>query len=214
MITVQVIEVLIRAEEGLARDVVKHLQRIEEQILESKAWARSSPIWDAIATCGDQGVPSCEEVSLPTGDQLAVGQSPLSHLKGGLVGTTSSRQSPIVGDRFKSPIVTAVARRQLFSGGQPGQSILSGGQSLLATTSPQHSPMKSGLYLPSSPLSLPHHSPMKPQPVLATAQVQVTTQPPKPRRTGSLSLFLRKVPPPTPLHLTIMLLARSTICHT
>eukprot|EP00092_Neocalanus_flemingeri_P022394 GFUD01024287.1.p1 GENE.GFUD01024287.1~~GFUD01024287.1.p1 ORF type:complete len:1025 (-),score=334.13 GFUD01024287.1:159-2831(-) len=188
----KVIEILIRAEDGLARDVVKHLQRIEEQILESRAWARSSPVWDAIAACGDQGVPSCEEVSLPAGDQghLPVGQSPLSHHKAGLV--TNSSQSPIVGDRFKSPIVTAVARRQLFSGGQPGQSILSAGhQSLLATTSPQHSPMKSGLYLPSSPLS--HHSPMKPQPVLASSQALPTTQPTKPRRTGSLALFLRKV---------------------
>jgi hypothetical protein len=43
-----VIEVMIRHEEGLARDVVKHLQRIEEQILESRAWAASSPLWEAI----------------------------------------------------------------------------------------------------------------------------------------------------------------------
>ena len=164
------IEILIRAEDGLARDVVKHLQRIEEQILESKAWARSSPIWEAIAACGEAGVPSCEEVSLPTGD-MPLGQSPLSHLKTGLAGA----RSPIVGDRFKSPVVTAVARRQLFSGGQPGQSIL-------ATTSPQHSPMKSGLY--------PVYSPMKPQPVLMAT---IQPQPVKPRRTGSLALFLRKV---------------------
>merc|ERR1719483_38536 len=84
----KVIEILIRAEDGLARDVVKHLQRIEEQILESKAWARSSPIWEAIAACGEAGVPSCEEVSLPTGD-MPLGQSPLSHLKTGLAGAKS-----------------------------------------------------------------------------------------------------------------------------
>ncbi len=48
MIWSQVIEVMIRHEEGLARDVVKHLQRIEEQILECRAWAASSPLWDAI----------------------------------------------------------------------------------------------------------------------------------------------------------------------
>jgi len=182
----KVIEIMIRAEApgGFPRDVVKHLNWIEEQILESKAWVRSSPVWDAIAACGDQGVPSCEEVCLPAGDHLASHQSPLSHLKGGIVGTTSSRQSPIVGDRFKSPIVTAVARRQLFSGGQPGQSIL-------ATTTTPHSPMKSGLFLPSSSLS--HHSPMKPQPVLATVQSLPSTQLTKPRRTGSLSLFMRKV---------------------
>ena len=44
----QVIEVIIRHEEGLARDVVKHLQRIEEQILECRAWASTSPLWEAI----------------------------------------------------------------------------------------------------------------------------------------------------------------------
>jgi len=167
----KVIEILIRGEDGLARDVVKHLQRIEEQILESKAWTRSSPIWDAIAACGDQGVPSCEEVSLPGGDP-ALGQSPLSHLK------TTGGRSPIVGDRFKSPIVTAVARRQLFSGGQPGQSVL-------ATTSPQHSPMK----------GYPLYSPMKAQPTLSVAPTQPPpgVAPAKPRRTGSLALFLRKV---------------------
>ncbi len=48
ILSCQVIEVMIRHEEGLARDVVKHLQRIEEQILECRAWAASSPLWDAI----------------------------------------------------------------------------------------------------------------------------------------------------------------------
>ena len=56
----KVIEVLIRAEEGLVRDVVKHLQRIEEQILESLAWTSTSPVWNLVA--GEVGgqVPSQE----------------------------------------------------------------------------------------------------------------------------------------------------------
>ncbi len=53
MILSQVIEVMIRHEEGLARDVVKHLQRIEEQILECRAWAASSPLWDAIRSVSE-----------------------------------------------------------------------------------------------------------------------------------------------------------------
>ncbi len=83
------IEVIIRTEDSLPRDVVKHLQRIEEQILESRAWVSSSPLWDAIAR-DPQGVPSCEEVSLP-GQSVAAepqqaevalpGQSPVSHHK-------------------------------------------------------------------------------------------------------------------------------------
>ena len=44
----KVIEVIIRTEDHLARDVVKHLQRIEEQILEARAWTSSSPLWPAI----------------------------------------------------------------------------------------------------------------------------------------------------------------------
>ena len=42
------IQVIIRAEDWLPRDVVKHLQRIEEQILECRAWVPESPVWDAI----------------------------------------------------------------------------------------------------------------------------------------------------------------------
>jgi len=88
----KVIEVIIRTEASLARDVVKHLQRIEEQILESRAWASTSPLWEAIKR-DEQGVPTCEEVSLPGGGTAhasAFGgsslilppdltQSPLSH---------------------------------------------------------------------------------------------------------------------------------------
>jgi retinoblastoma-like protein 1 len=82
----KVIEVIIRNEESLPRDVVKHLQRIEEQILEARAWTRDSPMWAAIEK-EPGGVPSCEEVSLP-GQSVAEpqienvpGQSPLSHHK-------------------------------------------------------------------------------------------------------------------------------------
>jgi hypothetical protein len=81
----KVIEVIIRAEDWLPRDVVKHLQRIEEQILESRAWTKDSPLWDAIEK-DPQGVPSCEEVSLPhpaglssSDHHVDVTQSPLSH---------------------------------------------------------------------------------------------------------------------------------------
>lgn len=57
----QVIEVFIRAEDGLCREVVKHLNHIEEQILESMAWKQESILWDRIRD-NDNKVPSCEEV--------------------------------------------------------------------------------------------------------------------------------------------------------
>ncbi|KZC10797.1 Retinoblastoma-like protein 1 [Dufourea novaeangliae] len=60
----KVIEIIVRAEDQLSRDVVKHLNQIEEKILESLAWQSDSPLWGAIQST-PEGVPSCEEVSLP-----------------------------------------------------------------------------------------------------------------------------------------------------
>lgn len=57
----QVIEVLVRAEEGLVREVVKHLNHVEEQVLESLAWEETSPIWDSIKVAKNR-VPYCQEV--------------------------------------------------------------------------------------------------------------------------------------------------------
>lgn len=75
------IEVIIRSEDWLPRDVVKHLQRIEESILESKAWAKESPLWAALER-DPLGVPSCEEVSLPNHSHehpIDITQSPMSN---------------------------------------------------------------------------------------------------------------------------------------
>lgn len=58
----QVIEVFIRSEEGLSRDMVKHLNQIEEQILESKAWSADSALWSVLQDAGNK-VPTVEEVS-------------------------------------------------------------------------------------------------------------------------------------------------------
>ncbi|KAM5296819.1 retinoblastoma-like protein 2 isoform 1-T4 [Glossophaga mutica] len=60
----KVIEVFIRAEEGLSREVVKHLNQIEEQILDHLVWKSESPLWDRIRD-NDNRVPTCEEVMPP-----------------------------------------------------------------------------------------------------------------------------------------------------
>lgn len=60
-VALQVIEVFIRSEEGLSRDVVKHLNQIEEQVLESQAWSRDSALWGALLAAGSK-VPTVEEV--------------------------------------------------------------------------------------------------------------------------------------------------------
>ncbi|KAG8233553.1 hypothetical protein J437_LFUL013765 [Ladona fulva] len=60
----KVIEPIVLAEDQLSRDMVKHLNFIEEQILESMAWKHDSPVWANIAE-SQLPVPSCEDVSLP-----------------------------------------------------------------------------------------------------------------------------------------------------
>ena len=52
----------IRSEEGLSRDMVKHLNSIEEQVLESRAWTADSALWSAFEAAGNK-VPTVEEVS-------------------------------------------------------------------------------------------------------------------------------------------------------
>ena len=57
----QVIEVLVRAEQGLFREVVKHLNQVEEQVLDSLAWRGDSPLWDSVKGAKNR-VPACQEV--------------------------------------------------------------------------------------------------------------------------------------------------------
>lgn len=57
----QVIEVLVRSEQGLFREVVKHLNQVEEQVLESLAWTSDSPLWESLQGAKDQ-VPACQQV--------------------------------------------------------------------------------------------------------------------------------------------------------
>ncbi|CAG7834073.1 unnamed protein product [Allacma fusca] len=61
----KVVEVIIRAEENLCRDVVKHLSQVEEKVLEELAWKIDSPFWVALAK-KNEAIPSCEEVLLPS----------------------------------------------------------------------------------------------------------------------------------------------------
>lgn len=58
------IELVLRAEEGLLPAVVRRLMHIEEQVLESLAWRRDSPLWDQIRAAKGQGqLPAYHQVS-------------------------------------------------------------------------------------------------------------------------------------------------------
>merc|ERR1719219_563116 len=173
----KVIEVIIRAEDWLPRDVVKHLQRIEEQILECRAWVPESPVWDAIAN-DPNGVPSHEDVALPSSNNHLtaipdVTQSPLSHH-----GRHFVVKSPMAGDRFKSPVVTAMARRQLFDSNTHVTHVVS--------------PIKAGQSILASPQKPVVASPTKYISIQPNESVFLDSDVSRPRRTGSLSLFMRK----------------------
>uniref|UniRef100_A0A8C3AX84 Retinoblastoma-like protein 2 n=1 Tax=Cyclopterus lumpus TaxID=8103 RepID=A0A8C3AX84_CYCLU len=60
----KVIEVLVRSEQGLFREVVKHLNQVEEQVLESLAWTNDSPLWESLRGAKDH-VPACKQVHKP-----------------------------------------------------------------------------------------------------------------------------------------------------
>ncbi|XP_052539710.1 retinoblastoma-like protein 1 isoform X2 [Tympanuchus pallidicinctus] len=133
----KVIEVLIRSEEGLSRDMVKHLNSIEEQILESLAWTRDSALWTALQASGNR-VPTCEEVIFPNNFEANNGGSGLGHLPmmpispivhprvkevrtdlGGSSRRDTQPLSPIsVHERYSSPTAGS-AKRRLFGDDSP-----------------------------------------------------------------------------------------------
>lgn len=141
----KVIEVFIRSEEGLSRDMVKHLNSIEEQVLESRAWAADSALWSALQAAGNK-VPTVEEVnfssSLDSGAGSGSGSgsgsnsaaqshlpmlalSPIIHprIREFRTGLGSARKdvppSPLsVHDRYSSPAAGS-AKRRLFGDDPP-----------------------------------------------------------------------------------------------
>ncbi|XP_030319074.1 retinoblastoma-like protein 1 [Calypte anna] len=133
----KVIEVLIRSEEGLSRDMVKHLNSIEEQILESLAWTRDSALWSALQA-SENKVPTCEEVIFPSHFEASNGGGGLGHLPmmpispiihprvkevrtdlGGTLRRDMQPLSPIsVHERYSSPTAGS-AKRRLFGDESP-----------------------------------------------------------------------------------------------
>uniref|UniRef100_A0A6Q2ZKD0 Retinoblastoma-like 1 (p107) n=1 Tax=Esox lucius TaxID=8010 RepID=A0A6Q2ZKD0_ESOLU len=230
----KVIEVFIRSEEGLSRDMVKHLNSIEEQVLECRAWTADSVLWESLQQANNK-VPTVEEVNFPssfdTGNSTGpshlplVALSPIIHprireFRAGL-GSAHVPPSPLsVHDRYSSPAAGS-AKRRLFgddSGPQTQQSpslakrltFSPGGTLKIDMTTAngqqlsiplQGSNDMGGITLiqvqsgrePGSPITaqvLLTASPNRPSPA---PQAQPDPQQSRPRRTGSLALFFRKV---------------------
>ncbi|XP_023570623.1 retinoblastoma-like protein 1 [Octodon degus] len=136
----KVIEVVIRSEEGLSRDMVKHLNSIEEQILESLAWSHNSALWEALSASANK-VPTCEEVIFPNNFETGNGgnvqghlpmmpMSPIIHPRVKEVRTDSGSLrrdmqplSPIsVHERYSSPTAGS-AKRRLFGEDPPKEMV-------------------------------------------------------------------------------------------
>ncbi|KAM4583235.1 retinoblastoma-like protein 1 [Fundulus diaphanus] len=241
----KVIEVFIRSEEGLSRDMVKHLNSIEEQVLESRAWTSDSALWSALEAAGNK-VPTVEEVNFSScldsgsGSTNAqshlplVAHSPIIHprIREFRSGLGSARKevppSPLsVHDRYSSPAAGS-AKRRLFGDDAPVPSA-----AVKINVSPLPSPAKrltfgssssalknGGVGAQTTVLSFPLQGertftliPVQPcdSSGVVTAQFLLTSSPSRgsaaapttsaepqagsgrPRRTGSLALFFRKV---------------------
>uniref|UniRef100_A0A8C9XAH2 RB transcriptional corepressor like 2 n=1 Tax=Sander lucioperca TaxID=283035 RepID=A0A8C9XAH2_SANLU len=116
----KVIEVLVRSEQGLFREVVKHLNRVEEQVLESRAWTSDSPLWESLRAARDP-VPACNQVMPPQylehNDDSSVPLTPVSH--GPDLHTGVSPSPTTLLDRYSSPLAgsppSGPHRRRLFA---------------------------------------------------------------------------------------------------
>ncbi|XP_076863707.1 retinoblastoma-like protein 2 isoform X2 [Brachyhypopomus gauderio] len=137
----KVIEVLVRAEDGLFRDVVKHLNHVEEQVLESLSWREDSPLWDSIREARNH-VPSCQEVTPP--QYLEDGSdsnphSPQNNELGANAGGAATGVSPspaTLQERYSSPPSSTVRRRlfvDLETTSDPAASVRAAQPSLVST---------------------------------------------------------------------------------
>lgn len=167
----RVIELIIREEDGLSRDIVKHLNTIEEQILESAAWKTGSVLWEMIKANGS--VPACQDVSLanPSHDSNTMSPAPATPRR--LDGIFASPLPPSMSDRFISPMGNT--RRRLFDNEQyiqvsiPAQTNTGEVRLIHVTLQPQSTTN------------------------LETNSTVPKSEPPKVNKAGSLGLFFRKV---------------------
>lgn len=59
----KIIEPVIRSDGDLSREILKHLSKIEERVLEELAWEKTSPLWKSLTD--SNSMPSYDEVMLP-----------------------------------------------------------------------------------------------------------------------------------------------------
>ncbi|EDV21648.1 uncharacterized protein TRIADDRAFT_59859 [Trichoplax adhaerens] len=115
----KVIEIVIRTEHGLPREVVKHLNYIEESILDHLAWVSGSPLF----TASDNGliaIPSYEEVCIPSNEEghsnkpaiTNIVHPQMRRLNPALAGPIESKGFPVA-ERYSSPMKKSIEARSI-----------------------------------------------------------------------------------------------------
>uniref|UniRef100_A0A4W4E059 Retinoblastoma-like 1 (p107) n=1 Tax=Electrophorus electricus TaxID=8005 RepID=A0A4W4E059_ELEEL len=195
----KVIEVFIRSEEGLSRDMVKHLNTIEEKVLESRAWTKDSVLWEALQNANNK-VPTVEEVCTFPPSATYVPSSPISLEDRYSSPAAGSAKRRLFGDDPQSPVKRISVTPIKFIPNTPTESsqntsaatVLSmattnvvkndmGGITVIQVQANDMNPLTAQVLLTS-----PGRGPAP----IADLQVQPAS---RPRRTGSLALFFRKV---------------------
>ncbi|KAJ8041704.1 Retinoblastoma-like protein 1 [Holothuria leucospilota] len=150
----RVIELLLRAEDGLPRDIVKHLNRTEEVILQERAWSSDSPLWKALEEDGG-GVPMCAdctpanqvEAASPTQGSVMPQTllSPMQHRRVQELGGGHANRDPMMSptsahDRFNSPAPGSAKRRLFTDDTTPSSQPASSATPVTVITEPANTP--------------------------------------------------------------------------
>ncbi|XP_031670594.1 retinoblastoma-like protein 2 isoform X5 [Oncorhynchus kisutch] len=204
----KVIELVLRAEEGLLPGVVRHLTHIEEQVLESLAWRRDSPLWDQIRAAKGQGqLPAYHQVMLPQysedTDKMAKVPPTPSHLTPSLVNGIHGNDlnSPITHhEHYSSPPAgskTAACPTTPVSPSQSSSVIVTMASATVTTNNDQSVtiPVR-GIANDRGAITFTLSvvgQPIPPQQVSSTSTQQPQNPLPSTQSKGSISLFLRKV---------------------
>ncbi|XP_049823894.1 retinoblastoma-like protein 1 isoform X2 [Aethina tumida] len=182
---VKVIELIVRTIDGLSRQIIKHLTRVEETILESLAWTSDSVLWQMIETAGE--IPKFKETARPeqiTSDSMVTtGSLPMQSPLG------NNRQHSVT-DVFQSPVNNNI-NRQLFPSVSPGQSLLQRHATHLVFTDPTSGENRL-IPIVDSENEEQQNIISSPSDHENQNQVVEVVVPPTPRRTGSLAIFFRK----------------------
>uniref|UniRef100_A0A8C7WFU4 Retinoblastoma-associated protein A-box domain-containing protein n=1 Tax=Oncorhynchus mykiss TaxID=8022 RepID=A0A8C7WFU4_ONCMY len=204
----KVIELVLRAEEGLLLGVVRHLTHIEEQVLESLAWRRDSPLWDQIRMVLCVFKVMLPQYSEDTDKMAKIPPNP-SHLTPSLVNGIHGNDlnSPITHhEHYSSPPAgskTAACPTTPVSPSQSSSVIVTGQTAVTMASATVTTNNGQSVTIPVRSIANDRGAitftlsvvgqPIPPQQVSSTSTQQPQNPLPSTQSKGSISLFLRKV---------------------